>query len=160
MKAIKTKGMMLALGLYDNASRMCDYYPHEEKRKKLRDERREEVRKAVAALTEQLDLVQHRCRERCITGEVILSMLCDIEKDLRIPKKAMEGITAKVNYYAQKFPRAYKYTPESTWFTATYKRGQWEITGIYRDVCTTSKGSLTLTEEAEKAIISRATRIQ
>lgn len=160
MKAIKTKEMMKA---YTDMNNARWWYEHDRKCETYR-ERYSDARSAFAdatsALTEELNTIQRKCSARCVTAENIIEALCDICANLGISKASMNGIKAVVNLEAQHFARAYKYTPESTWFTATYKRGQWEITGIYRDVCTTSKGSLTLTEEAEKAIISRATRIQ
>lgn len=77
-------------------------------------------------------------------------------KELNIPKKEMEGV--KIVYTgAEKFPNAYKYTPESTHFTATYHGGFWRLERVYRDKCPNRNSNIciVMTENAKEAIIRR-----
>lgn len=120
--------------------------------------KRAEFSKAAKVLNDELDEVQKRCTARIITAEQICSILQSYTNDLRIPKGAMEGIEIEVNPCAQSFPRAYKFTPESTQFTAVYKRGSWRITDIRRDTCRTWKIHAKLTDAAKEAIVTRFER--
>lgn len=59
------------------------------------------------------------------------------------------GTKVYVDVNSQKFPSAYKYTPESTHFEAELKRSGWKITKVYRDECGTCLYRLKLTEETK-----------
>ena len=87
---------------------------------------------AEARLNEALDELQKRCSARTISGENILYALEEIEHHLDIPKVQMDGITVCVDLWAQNFPSAYHFTPESTFFCAENHKGKWTITEVYR----------------------------
>ncbi len=96
-----------------------------------------------------------RATARTITYGDITRAIAELEKALNICKKDMTGITADIDYHAQNFPNAYKYTPESTHITVTRKTSAWDLARVYRDT-TRREGHryhLTLTEDAKKAII-------
>ena len=97
-----------------------------------------------------------RATARTITAEKMLYALIQVEKKLDITKKAMDGIKVTIDINSQSFPNAYKYTPESTHFSAEYKNGSWRLTDIYRAECKNSFHiRIEHTEESKKAIIDR-----
>lgn len=116
---------------------------------------------ASAALGAVLDEVQKRAKVRTISAGDIVSALYVIEKLLNISKKSMDGVSVTVDLNAQKFPSAYKYTPESTIFTAEYKRGQWRITDICRDTtkAPSNKAVVVHTDASRAAILERFSRM-
>ena len=113
--------------------------------------------KNMDKLQNLLDCLQKRMTSRTITAKDILEATEDIERRLDIPKARMTGITAVVDMNAQDFPRAYKYTPQSTLFALTKTETGWAVTDIWRDECHRSNRgfTLSLTDEAKKAIIDR-----
>lgn len=106
-------------------------------------------------LTAAIKAAEGRATARCITPAMISNALEAVEKRLGIMKKRMEGVKVEIDCNAQDFPKAYKYTPESTFFEATYRGGSWRITDIYRyRTRRASAGySVTLTDTAKAAII-------
>ena len=107
-------------------------------------------------LGKAISAAQGRSYERTIDVEDILNTLDKYTQSLNISKKAMEGITATFDRHAQAFPNAYKWTPQSTQFTATFHAGSWRITDIFRDTCTKHDRHLvTLPPEAKTAILQR-----
>ena len=97
-----------------------------------------------------------RATARTISYERIVVAIAELEKTLGIAKKNMTGITADIDYNAQDFPRAYKYTPESTHILVTRKTSGWDLTNVFRD--TTRRWNhrfhVTLTDDAKAAIIA------
>ena len=112
---------------------------------------------AASTLSAAIKEAEGRATARTITARDIISRLKEIEKGLNISKKNMNGVSVHVDENAQTFPSAYKFTPESTHFFATFKGGSWIITGIERARCgsASKKVTITLTEEAKAAIIDR-----
>ena len=97
-----------------------------------------------------------RAKVRTITYDDIVEDIEKLERHLGIAKKAMVGIKASVDHHSQKFPSAYKYRPESTQYYIIRKSGGWDLSEVCRDwVRQRNDGmfSLTLTEDAEKAIL-------
>lgn len=95
---------------------------------------------------------------RTITAEDIARTLIRIEDSLNISKKAMDGIKVTADINSQKFPKAYKYTPESTHFKAEYKNGSWRLTDIYRAECKLSFHiHIEHTDGSKKALIDKLT---
>lgn len=94
---------------------------------------------------------------RTITAMTIKWAVTAVEQTLNIPKKHMEGIRVRCDLHAQKYPNAYKYTPESTQFVLERIHGAWYVTKIerYRTGTTEKKFMLGLTEDAKKALIER-----
>lgn len=166
MKAINTKEMMELYTAYREAMTDVKYYERhsydsEWAKSRLEDSKKsaESNLKAFLSSLGQLDMVlediQKRTTVRNIDSAHIIEWLYDYTQELNIPKKYMDGITVRVNLNAQKFPSAYKYTPESTWFMATYKSGSWRVIGIIRDTCTNCGRKVTLPEEAQKALVRK-----
>lgn len=110
-------------------------------------------------LTEAIKQAQGRAQTRTITAGDIYDELMSYELRLHIPKKYMAGIRVTIDHNAQKFPNAYKYTPESTYFTAEHNGKEWIVTDIGRGVCKATKGSAFLPDEAKKAIIESMAKI-
>lgn len=108
------------------------------------------------ALFDAIRAAEGRATARTITPEEVVSALDIVERKLDLPKKHLDGVTVDIDYHAQDFPRAYKYTPESTHFCAVYKRGSWRVIDIYR--ATTRRASqaykVDLTDAAKEAIIA------
>lgn len=110
----------------------------------------------ITELEKAIDEAQSKARARTITTSTVINTLAKVQKQLNIPKKSMKGISISVDYYAQKFPSAYKGIPESTQFKAEYDGRHWRITNVYRAKCRYS-GEVIInhTEESKKAIINR-----
>ena len=110
----------------------------------------------ITELEKAINEAQSKARARTITTSTIINTLAKIQKQLDIPKKSMKGIKISVDYYAQKFPSAYKGIPESTHFSAEHDGRHWRITNVYRAKCRYS-GEVIInhTEESKKAIINR-----
>ena len=104
---------------------------------------------------EYLSKIQGRATARIIDYDILVQATKEIEKHLGIPKKAMLGIEIDVDWYAQTFPRAYKYTPESTHAVIRRTPTGWKLLYAYRGETRTSGHTyiLTLTDTAKKAII-------
>ena len=96
-----------------------------------------------------------RASERTIDAVVIIRTLNEVTKTLGISKKAMEGVWVDCNPHAQTFPRAYKYTPMSTQFSAVFKAGSWRLTNIRRDVCRNNRIVIFHTQASREALIDR-----
>lgn len=114
---------------------------------------KERSEKTINALQEAIKEAEGRATARKISYHDIFTRIEAVEGKLKITKKAMNGIKICCDPNAQDFPKAYKYTPESTHFVAEYKNGSWRITNIFRDVCGKHDIKIELTEEAEKAIL-------
>lgn len=107
-------------------------------------------------VAEKLESLQKRCSVRIISEESIKQILQEYTEKLGISKKALLGsevVDCDIN--AQNFPNAYRYTPESTHFSAIYKTTGWVVTNIWRDRCNTANNRLycRLSETAKEAII-------
>lgn len=114
---------------------------------------------AEAALGDAIREAEGRATARTLTAATIVEALAIVEDKLNITKKAMEGIVVTADWNAQSFPRAYKYTPESTHFSAVYKAGSWRVTNIWRDRCTSGERfTVTHTDVSRAALIERFTR--
>lgn len=114
---------------------------------------------AQAALGQVLTETQRRCSARTVTADQVVAKLIDIEDDLKISKKAMDGVTVTMDLNAQSFPSAYKGIPESTIVRARYKSGSWRVTDVYRGNTfrPTVAIRLVLTDAAKQALIDRFT---
>ena len=99
--------------------------------------------------------IEGKSRERVVTYSHIINAIVKIERTLAIPKKYLEGIEGSIDYWAQTFPRAYRYTPLSTIVYIERKNGAWYFLGCDRDPCSAPGHAvkLTLTPDAERAII-------
>lgn len=136
-----------------------------EREQKELDELRAEAKEALDSyralrddtLSEVIAAGQGKARERTISPSAIVDALIEVEDDLGISKKAMEGIIILVDANAQKFPRAYKFTPMSTQFCATYKRGHWYLCYVRRDSCNPPSHRITIhhTEASKEALIEK-----
>lgn len=101
--------------------------------------------------------VQSKAKVRTIDFWDIVKICTAVEKKISIPKKYMHGITILADAHGEKFPSAYKYTPQSTLFTATYKRGSWYLVSVMRDdsIQSFENVKITLTSEAREKIIEK-----
>ena len=108
-------------------------------------------------IEEMIKAAEGRATVRLLSYQSIIKSLSEIERTLGIKKKYMDGIKADVDVSAQNFPRAYKYTPESTHFKAVKKSNGWDLQSVYRARTRREnhRYHLELTEEAKAAIISR-----
>lgn len=79
-----------------------------------------------------IESAEKRARVRTICIRDILDAIREIEKQLGVPKKCLEGVSYDVDLYAGPFPSAYKYRPESTKFTLAYEGGKWRVSYIHR----------------------------
>lgn len=88
--------------------------------------------KNLAKIDETIKAVEGRSSARTITAEKILNEVLRVEKEIRIPKKALTGVEIDLDLNAQDFPRAYKYVPMSTHITLVRSASSWTITSIWR----------------------------
>ena len=110
-----------------------------------------------AKIDEMIKKAEGRATMRTITYKDIVDAIAKIEKKLDIPKCKMVGIRASVDIHAQNYPRAYKYTAESTHFAMVRKSSGWDFLGA--DRCDNRREGhqflLKLTDEAKQAILDR-----
>lgn len=119
-------------------------------------------RNNVERIRKALDDAQKRCSVRLIQVEQVFEAVAKMEeyrKKYGILKKNMEGVTVRVNLYQDRFPSAYKYTPEGTVFHMIYRGGKWRLYAIYRDICEGNENkryTVTLTETAKENVLNSA----
>lgn len=113
--------------------------------------------KNVEKMIKEIDTVQNRCTARTIEYFHIVNTVMEIENKYNLTKKQLEGCKFDVDMYAQDFPRAYKYTADSTQFTIVMEKGKWRITDIDRYATRKSGQRIiaTLTDEAKTAILNK-----
>ena len=109
------------------------------------------------ALSACLDEVQSKCKVRTINALDVVSALFTVEEKLDISKKALDGVSVCIDLNAQDFPNAYKFTPESTVFYATFKGGHWSVTDIRREQTHRPSRAyvITHTDASKAALIDR-----
>ena len=106
-------------------------------------------------LERELANAQEGARVRTITATDIVAALIDITDRLDINQSALDGVTATVDCNAQRFPGSYNGRPESTVFTAQYRRGAWIVTDIYRAGCKFVRVRMGLTDTARAALAAK-----
>lgn len=106
-------------------------------------------------LREWIQEAQGRATVRLIKEDDIYRWLDVVERRLGITKKAMQGVFVHIDPNAQDFPRAYKYTPESTQFDAYYKNGTWRLIRIARGICEKKRIHIELSASAKEAILNK-----
>lgn len=111
----------------------------------------------IEKIKKEIDKAEGRASARTILAEDMIKACNYVEKKLGINKVDLVGVEINVDLNAQNFPRAYKYTPESTHFSAIYKKSGWYLMSVYRG-WTRTRGNtywVTLTEKAQAAVIKR-----
>lgn len=127
-----------------------------EQMKEMREKEKQLAQdKNYLKLWETLYEVQKRSQVRTVDNSDVIDSLNQISDNLAISKKAMDGVTVKIDPNAQKFPSAYKGFPQSTIVHAEYKNGGWRVTKIARERTQTKRFLITLTDEAKEALIKR-----
>ena len=112
----------------------CDKYAA--KHRAEADNIAQEICTKSRQLDDAIKQAEGRATARTLSATAVLDTLLSIDARFRFAhKKDKNGMVAEIDYHAQDFPRAYKYTPESTQFRAEYKRNAWYITDIRRDTC-------------------------
>lgn len=108
-------------------------------------------------INKEINNVQAGCSVRLIDYRDLETAIEDIENKLKIPKRAMKGIVAWVDPWAQHFPNAYQYPPKSTKVKLTRFSSGWALTHVCRSTCGNTPNkryALQLPEEAKEAIIN------
>lgn len=120
-------------------------------------EAREAFQAEAVRISAAISAEEGRATARTATAEDLAQALRDIETKLSTPKNSREGIRARIDPSAQNFPRAYKYTPQSTQFVLEYRRGAWRLCTVIRDACRREGHAveLDLTPAAEAAILDK-----
>ena len=123
-----------------------------EHRDALLSESSEISKKVYSAIRE----AEGRATERTLTLSIILDNLIIVENRLDVSKKALNGTKVFADPHAQKFPRAYKYVPMSTHFSAEFENGKWYLLSVDRERCTEGDGlRLILSDSCRSALIDR-----
>lgn len=112
----------------------------------------------IIRINDAIKSAEGRATERRIKYENLSHAIFEIEHKLDIPKSAMVGCYVNIDYNAQKFPRAYKYTPQSTHAIIQKTKAGWNLVGIRRDICRTWKYEVALTNTAKQALIDSRTK--
>ena len=97
-----------------------------------------------------------RATVRCVGFDTVKKVCKHIEEVLAVPKKYLEGVKFSVDPHAQNFPKAYKYTPESTQFVVEFSKGKWRVSGFRRAKTRTPNNRyicIEMPEETKHAII-------
>lgn len=102
-----------------------------------------------------------RATARTITVDDIVNALEEAEEYLlRLStKKDSVGTIVFVDVNAQRFPRAYHYTPESTQFTAEVTKSGWKVTKVSRWTCGTVRMDFLFSEDAKKNMVNHVKQI-
>jgi len=108
-------------------------------------------------IEEMIKAAEGKATARTITYKDIVDSIEILEEKLNIPKKHMEGISASIDYNAQTFPRAYKYTPSSTCFEVVRKKSGWDLMYVERSRCRNEEQAfdVVLTEKAKEEILKK-----
>ena len=98
-----------------------------------------------------------RATARTITAMDVNSAAEKITRRLNISKTALKGVSAHVDPWAQDFPRAYKYTPESTQFDLIYTGSGWALVNVDRDRTHGARNAaqIRLTDAARAAVLDK-----
>lgn len=142
---------------YESMTRFPDSL---ERSKENLEQAKKAYAEAVSPVRAVLDEVQKRSTVRNITSEDILEAIEDIEKTFGVPKSKLDGVQAEIDVHAQRYPNAYKYTPESTQFTLENRRGVWYLTDVCRDTTGRRTHAIIITkfpDATKQAIIDRCT---
>lgn len=123
---------------------------------------RDKYNTATQKLQDEINEVQKRSKVRTVTVDQIVNALIEIDNLLEIPVKAKEGLFVEVDVNAQNFPRAYKYTPESTHFYAAFSKGSWRVVDIRRETTLREKSRIVIhhTAASKEALIERFSCIE
>lgn len=113
-------------------------------------------------ITAAIEAVQGRCKQRTITAADVLKLPAKLKDRYGIPYKAMEGCRFDYDANAQDFPKAYKYTPESTVVTVTVKGGKFYLAYIDREKTFPASHNVEarFTDEAKKAILESICKVR
>lgn len=89
----------------------------------------ERCSEAYEEIDKWLKACQGRATERTVDRADLESAIKDVKTmmaNLRAPLYALKGCTVEVNPYGQMFPRAYRFTPMSSWITIRVdSKGAW-----------------------------------
>ena len=79
-----------------------------------------------------LETVQKRAKVRTITTEQVLDLPGTLYRFYGVPKSRMNGLKLIIDFNAQNFPNAYKYTPESTIINVEFSATKCYLTSVER----------------------------
>lgn len=99
-------------------------------------------------LSAMIQAAEGRATARTITPADIAEALDQVTERIMLlsTRKDATGTKVEADPNAQTFPHAYKYTPESTHFTAELKSAGWTVTNVFRARCwTTTAAAITYT---------------
>ena len=124
-------------------------------KKKIKLENAEAIQEAIKA-------AEGLATARTITAEEIREICTKVEivNGFHIPKKYLDG--TRIHYNGgQKFPSAYKYTPNSTQFEAVFIKNSWYLISLKRDICPNSNtaGKITYSETAKQYILENIAKL-
>ena len=107
-------------------------------------------------ITEELNKVNAKVRNA--SYQSVVAIVWQIEKKLEekgLPKKYWTGLSFWGDINAQKFPNAYKWSPDSTQFRIERFASGWFITRVGRMHCSEKKVTLAsaLNDEQKQAIV-------
>lgn len=107
---------------------------------------------AESTVARMIEEAEGRAKVRRITYNEMLSILDKVETHVRrfSTRADMVGTKVFVDINAQRFSKAYKYTPDSTHFNAVFTPNGWKITKVSRGTCGTHLFDLELTEATKK----------
>lgn len=103
--------------------------------------------------------VEGAAKVRKCSYQDLIYYINTIEEKLNISKTALNGTVAWISPHGAKFPQAYKYSPQGTYFRVKFTAGTWKVTIISRgDINRDDRYHLTLSDTAKNALIERFER--
>lgn len=110
---------------------------------------------AVKPIREAIEAAEGRARERRLTVDQLLAAVDTVERRFAaVKKKNRPGMAVAVNVHAQRFPGAYKWTPEATWARLEWSRRGWALVSVGRDECTPERFTAEIPEAAAADILN------
>ena len=121
-------------------------------------EAEKEFEEIAKGLTSAILEAEGKAKVRTITSKEICEAITNLEDRLyHITKKALTDTTFGYDCNAQPFPKAYKYTPESTLFRAKFDGREWRILYIGRNTCDKKQCHISLSDTAREALLNKIT---
>lgn len=117
------------------------------------------LKKDEKALSDKLNEIQNRSKERLLSVETCAERLTEVENFIGITKKAMTGTKVIVHASMEKLPHTYKYSANSTKAVFTFDGKRWRFLTAYRDHIVQRSNyfhsEIELSDLAKEGIISR-----
>lgn len=105
--------------------------------------------------------VEGRASARLLSYSSIQKAITEVENSIPVAKKYMVGVKVHLDVNAQDFPKAYRYTPDSTHVVIERTKSAWKLIDVHRGTCGGAHDTydITLTDNCKKEILSYYERL-